>query len=189
MKKKNIASDGYENMPASKSAKKRECQKLQKLGEDLAKLSATHRDKLELSQELRDAFMLFDKISDREGKRRQMQFIGKLLREEEEYSIQKICLALAGTKNAHYEEVATFQIAEKFRTKLLECKENEIINVLKELYAKGSGTKNVEKIVPPLEEIEEMVQKARKSGSSADAGGNGKNYSRQLFKEIIEILK
>ena len=187
MKKKKLTIDDMEEKQISKSAKKRESQKLQKLGEELAKLSNAQRNGLDLSQELREAFLLYDKISDREGKRRQMQFIGRLLREEEEENIQKIYLGLTGAQNAHYENVANFQIAEKFRTRLLEAGENELKTILNELYARGMSAKNSDENLPSFEELEEIVKKARKNG--AGEAHDGKNYSRQLFKKIIEIIR
>lgn len=65
----------------SRSAKKRASTALQKLGEQLAKLPPQKRDKLDLPPELVEALAMHDKITDHEGKRRQKQFIGRIMRE------------------------------------------------------------------------------------------------------------
>ncbi|MFT6300027.1 MAG: ribosome-associated protein [Saprospiraceae bacterium] len=64
----------------SKSALKREMTNLQKIGEDLVKLSPAKLDKIPMPEELIEAVMLARRLKNREGKRRQMQYIGKIMR-------------------------------------------------------------------------------------------------------------
>ncbi|MBQ9405381.1 MAG: DUF615 domain-containing protein [Desulfovibrio sp.] len=64
----------------SRSAKKRACLALQALGEGLTLLSAEERRGLNLPHELEEALNLFARIKDREGRRRQLQYIGRLMR-------------------------------------------------------------------------------------------------------------
>ena len=65
----------------SKSARKRRMHALQKIGEQLVGLSAAQLEKLNLDNEpLIEAVKLAQRISHLSGKRRQMQFIGKLMR-------------------------------------------------------------------------------------------------------------
>ncbi len=66
----------------SRSQKKRESTAMQGLGEDLARLSPSVLRALGLPEELLKALLDFPKIKTHEGKRRQMQFIGRLMREE-----------------------------------------------------------------------------------------------------------
>lgn len=65
----------------SKSQRKREMHALQDMGAELVELPANQLDKLPLPERLRDAINLCQQISAHEGKRRQLQFIGKLLRD------------------------------------------------------------------------------------------------------------
>ena len=65
---------------ASKTDLKRESAELQALGEALLALRAGLLDKLDLSDKLKDAIEEAKRITNFEGKRRQMQFIGKLMR-------------------------------------------------------------------------------------------------------------
>ena len=65
----------------SRSAKKRQSSALQDLGAELTKLPVNELDRLPLTPDLLEALRLYTRISNREGKRRQLQFIGRLMRE------------------------------------------------------------------------------------------------------------
>ena len=64
----------------SKSALKREMLSLQKIGADLVSLSPKKLSKITMSEELTEAIMLARRLKNSEGKRRQMQYIGKIMR-------------------------------------------------------------------------------------------------------------
>ena len=73
--------DNDDGLIESKSARKRQMHALQKLGQQLIDLSAAQLQKLDIDNEpLIEAVQLAQRISQRSGKRRQMQFIGKLMR-------------------------------------------------------------------------------------------------------------
>ena len=73
--------DDDDSLIESKSARKRQMHALQNLGEQLVDLSAAQLAKLNIENEaLIEAVQLAKRISHRSGKRRQMQFIGKLMR-------------------------------------------------------------------------------------------------------------
>lgn len=78
----------------SRSQKKRDSLALQKLGEDLAELPVRELAKLELAPELLDAYRDLGNIKSHEAKRRQMQYIGRLMREEEDTERLKEAVAL-----------------------------------------------------------------------------------------------
>ncbi|MFT7267114.1 MAG: ribosome-associated protein [Porticoccus sp.] len=75
----------------SKSALKREMTNLQKIGEKLISLSSGKLAKIPMPEELLEAVMLARRLKNREGKRRQMQYIGKCMRSADS---QKITAAL-----------------------------------------------------------------------------------------------
>jgi ribosome-associated protein len=64
----------------SRTDLKRESTELQKLGEELLTLRSDLLERLELSDKFKDAIADAKRITNFEGKRRQMQFIGKLMR-------------------------------------------------------------------------------------------------------------
>ena len=71
----------------SKSARKREMTALQKTGEALLALPAKQFAKVPISDLLREALELAATLKNREGKRRQMQYVGKLMRSEDHEKI------------------------------------------------------------------------------------------------------
>ena len=82
----------------SKSARKRQMHALQSLGEQLVNLSPAQLEKLNIQNEaLIEAVLLAQRISHRSGKRRQMQFIGKLMRSADADSITEALNALNET--------------------------------------------------------------------------------------------
>src|SRR5688572_677334 len=68
---------------SSKTDLKRESTEQQQLGEDLLTLRADLLERLGLPEKLQDALAEAKRITNFEGKRRQMQFIGKLMRKLE----------------------------------------------------------------------------------------------------------
>ena len=76
-----LLEDDDDGLIESKSARKRQMHALQSLGEQLVDLSAAQLAKLNIDNEaLLEAVQLDQRISHRSGRRRQMQFIGKLMR-------------------------------------------------------------------------------------------------------------
>ena len=85
-----------EDVRVSRSQKKRESTALQATGELLARMPASRRLLLPLPQDLKDALEDYDRLSGFEAKRRQLQFIGRLMREsQEEGTLQPLLDALA----------------------------------------------------------------------------------------------
>ena len=72
----------------SKSALKREAQRLQKIGLRLTQLKPDVRARIDLPEALRQAIETHATIKSREGGRRQMQFIGKLMRKVDTAAIE-----------------------------------------------------------------------------------------------------
>jgi ribosome-associated protein len=72
----------------SKSALKREAQRLQKIGLRLTQLKPDIRARINLPDALRQAIETHATINSREGGRRQMQFIGKLMRKVDTAAIE-----------------------------------------------------------------------------------------------------
>jgi len=81
-------------LPPSKSQRKREATALQALGEQLVKLTATQLKRIPLPEDLLAAVRLAQSISQRGGRKRQLQYIGKLMRQLDETDIEAISAAL-----------------------------------------------------------------------------------------------
>lgn len=83
------ANDGTEVV--SRSQRKRDSSALQARGEELTRLSAARQAKLPLPPDLAAALADFRGLTNREAKRRQLQYIGRLMREaDEEGTLQAV---------------------------------------------------------------------------------------------------
>jgi ribosome-associated protein len=102
---------------ASKTQLKQASEVLKKLGLELISLTKGERQKLKLDDELESALELASKINrKKEGFRRQVQLIGKLLRQRD---VAPIKLHLDKLKNAHTHDVRIFHALELKRDKLV----------------------------------------------------------------------
>lgn len=110
----------------SKSELKRDAAALKKLGEQIVALSRHQQDKLPLDDELRAAVDLARQLK-REGLRRQLQLIGKLLRQRDVAPLRE---ALDKLQNRHNQQLLVFHKLEALRDALLNSGDNAIEQVL-----------------------------------------------------------
>lgn len=103
----------------SRADKKRDSDERQDLGEALLGLRADLFAKLELPATLVEALAEAKRISNFEGRRRQMQYIGKLMRRLDEQELAAIRAALDIQRNGSAEEKLALHQAEQWRDRLL----------------------------------------------------------------------
>jgi ribosome-associated protein len=101
----------------SKSQRKREMEALQETGAQLVLLNADQLAQIELPERLFDAIVEAQRIRDFEGRRRQMQFIGKLMREIDPAPIRAKLDQWHGAAHAHSEQQ---RLVERWRARLLD---------------------------------------------------------------------
>ncbi len=163
---------------ASKTDLKRESAELQALGEDLLTLRAGLFDKLDLSDKLKDAVADAKRITNFEGKRRQMQFIGKLMRSLDASAIDAICAALDEQNRAPAQETAALHEAERWRDRLIA--DDDALGGWIETHP---GT--------DAQQLRALVRQARKdikAGPPGEAPRQGKAY-REVFQIVREQLR
>lgn len=103
----------------SRTELKRESTELQKLGEDLLLLRADALAALDLSDKFRDAITDARHITNFEGRRRQLQFIGKLMRQLEPPVLQAVRNAVGAQHEAGRGEATSLHLAEHWRDRLI----------------------------------------------------------------------
>jgi ribosome-associated protein len=103
----------------SRTDLKRESTELQKLGEDLLTLRADLMARLDLSEKLKDAVIEAKRITNFEGKRRQMQFIGKLMRLLDPAVLETVRNTLHEQNNGSVQENLALHLAETWRDRLV----------------------------------------------------------------------
>lgn len=149
----------------SKSEIKRDAEELKKLGERLVNLSPANFAKMPLDEDLLEALELAHRL-EMEARRRQLQYVGKLLRSRD---VEPIQLALDKVENKHELQQAMLHKVEREREVLLA--EGDIaLNRLLETY-------------PSLDRqhLRTLIRGARKEQAAQKFG--------KAYKEIFAILK
>ncbi|KGT94345.1 hypothetical protein NG99_09335 [Erwinia typographi] len=153
----------------SKSEIKRDAEELKRLGGELVELSKNSLDKIPLDEDLRTAIELAQKIK-KEGRRRQLQLIGKLLRSRDEEPIRQ---ALDKLKNRHNQQVALFHKLEVLRDRLVAEGDDVVPDVLA-LYPDADR-----------QQLRTMIRNAQKEKA---ANKPPKAY-RQIFQYLRELAE
>lgn len=153
----------------SKSEIKRDAEELKRLGGELVELGKNSLDKIPLDEDLRAAIELAQKIK-KEGRRRQMQLIGKMLRSRDEEPIRT---ALDKLKNRHNQQVALFHKLEVLRDRLVEQGDDVIPEVLN-LYPDADR-----------QQLRAMIRNAQKE----KATNKPPKAYRQIFQYLRELAQ
>ena len=163
---------------ASKTDLKRESAEVQALGEALLGLRAGLFDTLDLGDKLKDAIADAKRITNFEGKRRQMQFIGKLMRALEPEAVDAIRAALAEQNSVPAAETAALHEAEQWRSDLVA---NE--DALALWLARYPQT--------DTQQLRALIRQARKDNPPdkvAESKGLAPRHSR-AWREIFQLVK
>ena len=156
----------------SKTKRKQEAHSLQALGEALVLLPASRLLALSMPESLRDAIEQFHRTRSFEGKRRQMQFIGKQMRFADEAPLR--------------EAVDAFKLGSAKDTLLL----HEIERWRDELVTHDDAATRWAQTYPDsdLQQLRSLLRAARKDAAAAPEQRNGRGY-RDLFQFIKPWLK
>lgn len=101
----------------SKTRRKKQMHDLQSVGAALTKLSAEELARLELPDELREAVLEARRITKHEGLRRQIQYIGRIMRNLDD--VAPIAAQLEALHAPSHRQTALFHRAEKWRADIL----------------------------------------------------------------------
>ena len=154
----------------SRSQKKRDSAAAQKLGETIASLTRMNQEKLELPQAMLDALAEWRVFPGHEAKRRQMQYIGRLMRELNMDDVQKRLDALLAPNRM---ETASLHAAEAIRDSLLEADSQTLQKRLDELTVRYPTLK--------MPHLRHLAQTA-----TAERAGN---KPPKAYRELFQILK
>lgn len=154
----------------SRSTLKREMTALQKMGETLVDMPQSQLDKIPLPDELIEAINHARSINSREGKRRQLQYIGKLMRTIE---IEPIQAAIKKVQLTNRQVTAQFHQAEEWRERLINEGDDAI---------QAFVSQNTEADRQKLRQLTRQAQQNRKSGKNTGA-------EKALFRYLREIIK
>ena len=164
--------DHTDPRPPSRSQKKRDSAALQVLGGKLAELPESALKKLDLPPRLLEAIMEFKALSKHEAKRRQLQFIGALMRDTD---ADPLALAVEDMESGNRGQAREFHAVEAWRTALLAGDE--------------SGLEGIVALAPEDEQIEVRSRirlLARNARAEAEKSKPPRS-SRALFRLLREL--
>jgi ribosome-associated protein len=160
--------------PPSKTQLKAEADEKQALGEALLTLRADLMARLDLPDKLIDAIAQAKKITNFEGKRRQMQVIGKLMRP---LDTEPIRAAIDEQKNGSAQLTLALHLAEQWRDKLIASDD-------------ALGDWLTEHPDTDAQQLRALVRQARKDAKPekpGEAPRHGKSY-REIFQLVRQTL-
>lgn len=159
----------------SKSQKKREAHALQDFGEMLVALSMDKLDKLPLSDQLRRAILEAKTLKSYGAIKRQIMYIGKLLRpsgaDEAEDKDNPLLLAYQQLEAEESSQTAEFHLIEQWRERLL-CGGNEALTAYVDAY--------------PSVDVQHLRQLIKKAVSDHEKKKNS-GASRALFRYLRSV--
>ncbi len=152
----------------SKSELKRQMEELQKLG---AQLVAEPRDRVKrvpMPDEVKDAILMCQTITNHEGRRRQLQYVGKMMRTLSEEEVAVIQRTIDSWKGASKAETAALHALERRREKLLSDDKalTELLSEHPEL---------------DVQHLRTLIRNARKE--------QAENKPPKAYRELFQILK
>jgi len=162
---------------ASRTELKRESTELQKLGEELLTLRTELMARLDLGDKLVEAVAEAKRITNFEGKRRQMQFIGKLMRRLEAETLQAVRAALEEQHKGSAGETLALHQAEKWRDELIA--HEEALGLWLDAHP-GTDTQQLRALI-------RQARKDAKPGKPGEAPRHGRAY-REIFQLVREHM-
>ena len=163
----------------SKTDAKRESEELQQLGQQLLELRGDFFKPLPLPDKLADALADAKRITNFEGKRRQMQFIGKLMRQLDEDTLQAVRHALELQRLGHSHDTEQLHQAEQWRDRLIES--DDAVQQWIQQYPDTD-----------TQQLRALVRQARKDAVPADKAAVSQGLApRQgrAYREMFQLVK
>jgi ribosome-associated protein len=162
----------------SKTDLKRESTELQKLGEALLTLRGDLFARLDLPEGLVTALEELKRISNFEGRRRQLQYVGKLMRQQEPETLQAVRDALEEQRGGSAQQTLALHTAERWRDDLIERDD-----ALTEWLAQHPET--------DVQQLRALIRQARKDGQpDAESVSKGLAPRRgRAYREIFQLVR
>ncbi|MBX6319602.1 ribosome biogenesis factor YjgA [Pigmentiphaga sp.] len=157
----------------SKSQLKRQMAALQELGERLVALPDVKLRQLPLAERLYDAIREAQRITSHEGKRRQLQYVGKLMREAH---VEPIQAKLAEWDGDSMEQIAAFHQLELWRDRLID--DDEHFTAFMNLYPHAEA-----------QPLRALIRAARKERAANAALLPGREPQRKHYRALFQEIK
>lgn len=157
----------------SKTALKKAMHELQALGEALMALPDSRIDAIGLSEALRDAVRSAQRTKSFEGKRRQIQYLGKLMRQADAEPIRQ---AVAAFQLGHAKDALALHEAERWRAELLAGDD-----ALTRWTAQHPDS--------DLQQLRSLIRSARKEAATLPEQPGGAARHGRAYRELFQQLR
>lgn len=164
-----LPEEGEDIQPLSKTKRKEAMHALQDIGKELVKLPANKLEKLNLPDDLRRAVEDCRRFTKHEAIRRQLQYIGKLMRSVDE---EPIARQLAAWKGETDEEKAQLHRIERWRDRLIE--DDEVLTLFLNEHPQVDAT-----------QLRQLIRNARHEAAS----NKPPKSSRAIFRLVREVYE
>lgn len=160
----------------SKTQLKKQMHDLQVLGKDLAEMPDTRLKPLQLPESLLDAIREYRRTRSHEGKRRQLQFVGKLMRQVDPAPLRE---AVASWRVPGARETLALHEAERWRDRLIDQDQ-----ALTEWLDAHPGS--------DAQQLRTLIRNARKEAAQAAAAqsveGTAERKGR-AYRELFQLIR
>lgn len=167
------ANDFAEDRRPSKSQIKRDMHALLDLGRELISLPPAKLAQLPLDEPLRDAIALAQRINSNEGRRRQVHYVGKLMRQAD---VPALRAQLSLWANGSREQTRTMHRLEALRDRLIDSDE-----ALTQLLERFPGL--------DIQSLRAQIRATRKEARDNAALPQGREPARKHFRALFQTLK
>ena len=161
--------DPFDEAPVSKTQRKREAHAIQALGESLVQLNKSALQQIPLPDDLHAAITEAQRIHQHGALKRQLQYIGKLMRQ---YEIEPIRAAYEKATHSYREDVQQHHLLEQWRDRLLTDGDKALEALLRDHPAADR------------QHIRQLVRSAQKES----AFNKPPKAARELFRYLRQFL-
>ncbi len=166
-----VDENGYDR--PSKSQVKRDMLALQDLGKQLVDLAPSQLKQLPLSEKLYDALILAQRTTSREGRRRQIHYVGKLMRDADAPAISK---QLDIWENGSREQTQEMHRLEALRDLLL--RDDDSLTNLLQKYPSADA-----------QHLRALIRAGRKEAQANEKLNPGQDPQRKHYRALFQALK
>jgi ribosome-associated protein len=176
-----FVSHGFEDVDeslASRTSLKQAAHDLQDLGAEIIDLPSERLKKLEalgedvIPERIIDAVKLARKINAHGGRRRQMLYVGKLVRELQDEQVTAIRAAIDSFNQTDAASIAQFHMLERWRERLLE--NDDVLTEFIQEHTRAASPDTMQR-------LRALIRNARKEKDS--------NKPPQNYRELFQLLK
>lgn len=164
---------------STKTDLKRESDELQDLGAELLTLRTDLFNRLSLPEKLQEALAEAKRITNFEGKRRQMQYVGKLMRKLEDAEVQAVRAALDEQRNGSAAEKLQLHLAEQWRDRLIAHEES--LAIWLDQFPRTD-----------IQQIRALIRQARKDAPAQDKAAESQGLAPRkgrAYRELFQLVR